>query len=45
MSDIKIDIINPVRPYILFYHENDGLCGYVDTSNTACGVVPIDVLR
>ena len=22
-----------------------GLCGYVDTSNTACGVVPIDVLR
>ena len=45
MSDIKIDIINPVRPYILFYHENDGLCGYVDASNTACGVVPIDVLR
>ena len=45
MSDITIDIINPVRPYIVFKHEKDGLCGYIDTSNTACGVVPIDVLR
>ena len=45
MSAIKIDIINPVRPYILFKHKEDGFCGYVDTSNTACGVIPIDVLR
>jgi len=45
MSDIEIDIINPVRPYILFEHKEDGFCGYVDTSNMACGVIPVDVLR
>lgn len=45
MNDIEIDIINPVRPYILFDHKEDGFCGYVDTSNMACGVIPVDVLR
>ena len=45
MSDITIDIINPVRPYILFKNGKGLLCGYVDTSNTACGVIPIDVRK
>lgn len=38
MSDIKIDIINPVRPYILFLNEDVELVGYVDTSNIDKGV-------
>ena len=42
MSVIKINIINPVRPYIVFYHENDGLCGYLDTRFLDKGVRPID---
>ena len=34
MSDIKIDIINPVRPYVLFKDdEDDRIRGYVDTHN------------
>ena len=38
MNDIKIDIINPVRPYILFKRGDNALYGYVDTSNIDKGV-------
>ncbi len=42
MSDIKIAFINPTRPYIVFYHEKDGLCGYIDTGFLCSGVKPVD---
>ena len=38
MSDITIDIINPVRPYILFKAEDDHIRGYVDTHNIDKGI-------
>ena len=38
MSDITIDIINPVRPYILFKAEDDCIRGYVDTHNIEKGI-------
>jgi len=38
MGDIKIDIINPVRPYILFKAEDDSIAAYLDTSNIDKGI-------
>ena len=38
MGDITIDIINPVRPYILFKAEDDHIRGYVDTHNIDKGI-------
>ena len=38
MGDIKIDIINPVRPYILFKAKDDRIRGYVDTHNIDKGI-------
>ena len=38
MSDIRIDIINPVRPYVLYKAEDDSIAAYLDTSNIDKGV-------
>lgn len=43
MNDITIRIVNPIRPYIAFFHENDGLCGYMDCAFPEKGVLPIDL--
>ena len=42
MGDIKVDIINPTQPYIVFIHKKDGICGYIDTGFLCSGVKPID---
>ena len=35
---VKIDIINPVRPYVLFKAEDDSIAAYLDTSNIEKGI-------